>query len=1503
MQEARHTPALRIVRRLLQGAAFLGTLIVAAVAVALIVSQTPWFRDWLRRYVVRESRQYLNGELTIGGLGGNLFFGVRLDDVAVDISGTRAIAVKGLEIDYNVFQIVSRGIVLDRITLVEPRVRLERDGEGWNLGQLVKSRRREADREGPARHVTLHAIRISDGAVEVDDREGSKGLRLPERIADLDVRAAFAYEPVHSTIDLEHVSFRTEAPQLALRQLAGRVAVRDDDLYLEKVVLKTPESSLSVDGVIQDYPGTPVLKLTGTGRLSLPEIGRIVPAAAVYTLTPVFEIRASGAADTLALDFDVRSEAGRVGGQVTADVRAPDLGVKGRVLVERLDLAPILRNPSQRSDLSGRADLDVRMVSAPADVPALDRMSGTFRFSGPRAMAAGYTATNVRADGRFENGRIVLDASADAYGGSATASGFVRPAAAGRPLAFELRGRADALDLRNLPAFTGVPALETNLSVSSYEVRGEGPRTSGTVALGASTVEGASIGEGTTAAFANDRGTISYGAKGSVADLNVPRIGRALKLEALDRPSYDGQITGTFDVNGAGTTIETLTLDASGRLTTATIMGGRLDNLTFDTRIRNRGLDATVKGDFTDVDPAVAAARPALEGRVSGSVDARVQVADLTRPITPDSIAATGSVQLAESRMGDLQIDGATLQGEYANSVGDITKLELRSPDATVTASGRLALDRSSQSALTYHVTASDLATLAALAGQKDVGGSVVLDGRVSGNAASLTTTGTLDGSNVSYGANSALDLDSTYTVTLPEMDAAAATVEAKTTAEFVKAAGMELTQVTAATTCARKRLDFAAKLQEQTRELDARGQVIFHPDHQEVHLPELAIRTEGIEWRMAGGADPAIQYGSNRVTFQNVRLVNGEQSLDVGGELPLGGENTGGALAVTAANVDLSQLERLLMRDQGMSGRLSANATISGTAKRPVVDGHAEIRDGGFRGYKYESLVADVDYNGSRIDLDAVLQQSPTEAFTARGTLPMTVFARGEGGHVEAAGEDRLDLTIESTDLGLGFVQGFTSAVENVTGTLQANIRLTGSGRDPHVEGYVDIRNGAFGVPLGGVTYKGLDTRIELVRDFVTIRSFDIVDEEGARMSVSGRLAVHERKVGEVDVSFASKNFEVIDNELGDVGLDTNLRITGELRRPRVEGEVRTATGRLELDRILQLFYDPYSVESLPPVASAERTVEGTGSAEEATRQALSRAHQPAAREEGAPAAEAAAAPAGGAFAPVAIDVHLVIPDNLVIRGNDLRPGGPTSAAIGDMNITVGGDLYIRKKADGPLGLVGTVNTVRGRYEFQRRRFDLVRGGTLRFTGDAEINPLVDVAAVRQIPDTGVEARINITGTARAPQLQLSSTPPLEESDILAMIIFNRQVNELGTGERASLAATAGGIATGFIAAPLGESIGRALDLDLFEITTTTEGGELGAGLTVGQQVGDRAFVKLRQQFGRQNVSEFLIEYQLANFLRLQATASPETVGSANRLGQRRVERAGIDLIFFFSY
>ena len=71
---------MRLARRIVHALLLVLTLIVGATAAAIIVSQTAWFRNWLRSYIVSQAGNYLNGQLSIERLGGNLFFGVELEN-------------------------------------------------------------------------------------------------------------------------------------------------------------------------------------------------------------------------------------------------------------------------------------------------------------------------------------------------------------------------------------------------------------------------------------------------------------------------------------------------------------------------------------------------------------------------------------------------------------------------------------------------------------------------------------------------------------------------------------------------------------------------------------------------------------------------------------------------------------------------------------------------------------------------------------------------------------------------------------------------------------------------------------------------------------------------------------------------------------------------------------------------------------------------------------------------------------------------------------------------------------------------------------------------------------------------------------------------------------------------------------------------------------------------------------------------------------------------------
>jgi autotransporter translocation and assembly factor TamB len=477
----------------------------------------------------------------------------------------------------------------------------------------------------------------------------------------------------------------------------------------------------------------------------------------------------------------------------------------------------------------------------------------------------------------------------------------------------------------------------------------------------------------------------------------------------------------------------------------------------------------------------------------------------------------------------------------------------------------------------------------------------------------------------------------------------------------------------------------------------------------------------------------------------------------------------------------------------------------------------------------------------------------------------------------------------------------------------MQANFKVTGSGYDPHLDGAIEVHNGAFALPDLGTTYTGLDTRIDLKPDAVSISEMKIVDNHGSPLTIGGNLAVHERNVGGVNIALKSEDFKVIDNKSGNLRLSTDVRVTGELRKPKVEGSINVTTGQLNVADILQqVTAKPYATEATslapPPEesgaaaaadvkknaeipANAEAQKPGTGADTSPRTAAVAQATT-------TPEAAKVPTPQVSVFDALEMNVKVAIPDDLVLKGQDIKAGSG-GVSLGDMNVTVGGDLQIAHQPGDVIRLRGDIRTVRGFYTFQGRRFEILRDGRIQFVGTDEIDPLLNIETRRIIQ--GIEAFVKVGGTMRQPELSFHSNPPLEEADVLSLIIFNQPVNELGEGQQASLAQRAGDLATGYVAGGLARSIGNALNLNEFEIQAQGENGE-GPSVTIGQQIGQNLYVKLQQGFGTATTTQMILEYQIAPYLRLRATSAEASVAQ-QRVQFRRVERGGVDLIFFFAY
>ena len=572
---------MRVASRVLRIAVVTLAILVGVFIAAVLVTRTDRFHDWLRRYVAREITTVVNGDVSIGRLSGTLFSSADLEDVRVTQAGKPVVLVRSVGLRYNVLDFVTKGIIIDAIRITSPRIALIRTRDGWNISALVKAQQQEADRQGPARPIRISTIGISDGRVTIDDRTAtpSDAYKLPASIDRIDGAGDFAYQPVRMTVRLGHLSFRASDPALALNSMSGQVSVRDDDVYIEKVAVRTAETSLLIDGAIRDYLKTPRFNVTASSdKLTPREFGGLIPAVANLTVQPAAELKVSGPLSDLQLETSVRSSAGQLRAQVRGDVASPLRTLHGHLEVAHVDPDQILNRRDLPTDITGAANFDVH----------------------------GRTSADVA-------GRAEVDASAKAYGGAVTLRGRIASAGGDvSSVSYDLKGHVTNVNADRLPLPPPAPRLTSAVS-ASYHVRGTGMNPVADLQFARSTVEGATLADGTTAHVELRGAHIAYAARGSFAGLDPQRLGNALHVDALSSDRAAGEVAADFDLRGSGRTLAELSAHADITVHDSALGGGRIPQLAISADVEHQSLNARVRGRLDGFDP----------GRISGRTDSQ----------------------------------------------------------------------------------------------------------------------------------------------------------------------------------------------------------------------------------------------------------------------------------------------------------------------------------------------------------------------------------------------------------------------------------------------------------------------------------------------------------------------------------------------------------------------------------------------------------------------------------------------------------------------------------------------------------------------------------------------------------------------------------------------------------------------------------------------------------------------------------------------------------------
>jgi hypothetical protein len=225
--------------------------------------------------------------------------------------------------------------------------------------------------------------------------------------------------------------------------------------------------------------------------------------------------------------------------------------------------------------------------------------------------------------------------------------------------------------------------------------------------------------------------------------------------------------------------------------------------------------------------------------------------------------------------------------------------------------------------------------------------------------------------------------------------------------------------------------------------------------------------------------------------------------------------------------------------------------------------------------------------------------------------------------------------------------------------------------------------------------------------------------------------------------------------------------------------------------------------------------------------------------------------------------DVSVRVPGRLWIRGRGL-------------DVELAGELQTVLRNLKPTA-VGELRAVSGSLLFLGRRF-LVEQGQVVFFGDDEINPSLDLVLSTRLDDTVI--RITVSGTAKEPDLTLSSDPELSEGDIMAYLVFGKRLDELDSDQTTFVRSRALELAKSSALAKLEDRLSRELGVDL--LTVKQGDGQGGKGsIVVGKYISSRALVRFEQALDAALGYMITLEYWLArNFVLLTYLSHIEQSG-----------------------
>lgn len=499
-------------------------------------------------------------------------------------------------------------------------------------------------------------------------------------------------------------------------------------------------------------------------------------------------------------------------------------------------------------------------------------------------------------------------------------------------------------------------------------------------------------------------------------------------------------------------------------------------------------------------------------------------------------------------------------------------------------------------------------------------------------------------------------------------------------------------------------------------------------------------------QWRAAG----SLAWDGARLQVPAIEAFAGERKLLTGRlSLPLAPGSDGGPLNpdepveadVQADRLDIAGLAAALGQSWPVSGVINGSLSATGTLQNPAA--RLDIDAGGLHlngshpaslqpaNLSLHAVLAD-----EAVSLNASLHQHPLQPLTVSASMPFSATALAADPDRLAAQPIRASVSLPASSL--SFLPELVPELATVKGSVSLNATVTGTLRQPEWRGRFQADVPALALDRASLpSVKDLKLRVSADGYRVTIDQAEVL-VAGGRLRLSGGSDLTHPGDPSLNLRLRADQVLAVRDEAVSLRADGDLTCQGTLSQAAVRGSIGLVRGRV----FKEVEYLPLSLPNqLPPPPPPVHTAS-----------------------EGPPALPPP-------LDQWTLDVAIRTRDPVRLMGNVARGGATADLHLGG----TGGHPELTGAVD--------LSDIWVKLPYSRVTFPEAK---ITFTRDAPFDPRIDIRGESLVGDRQVY--INVQGRAVDPMVRLSSSPPLPEGEIAALLATGVTTADLqGSGNEAA--------------------------------------------------------------------------------------------------------------------